>query len=105
MKNKVIYSKISQEPRNDNHPEINLSAKKYTFNKDSESPPLSHSQISASNNPNTTNTLSKIDNLTAKIKHLEEELRNLREENEYIKGNNIEYCKQINVFSLKFKFF
>jgi len=83
MKNKVIYSKISTE-----------SAKKYSF-KEADTPKLSQSQISVGN---VGNSQIRVETLQQKIRHLEEEMKTLREENEYIKGNNIQYCKQINVY-------
>ena len=74
MKNKVIYSKITTETPNKN------------VLKESDSPKLSQSQISVNGT-----------NLQHKFKLLQEENKTLREENEFIKGNNIQYCKQINV--------
>ena len=86
MKNKVIYSRISQE-----------NSKKFSF-KDSESPKLSQSQVSVNNHIN--NSLKNEGHMN-RIKQLEEEINRLKEENEYIKANNIQYCKQINVLFLK----
>lgn len=76
MKNKVIYSKISTESPTKN------------AGKESDSPKLSQSQISVNGT-----------SLQQKLKLLQEENKTLREENEFIKGNNIQYCKQINVYS------
>lgn len=74
MKNKVIYSKITTESPTKN------------ALKESDSPKLSQSQISVNGT-----------SLQHKLKLLQEENKTLREENEFIKGNNIQYCKQINV--------
>lgn len=82
MKNKIIYSRISP-----NH-------HKYSF-KDCDSAKLSQSQVSNANNPSI-----RVEGNIQKIKQMEEELKILREENEFLKSNNIQYCKQINVVSL-----
>lgn len=85
MKSNVIYSKIVTE-----------SPKKHSY-KDCDT----QSQASFSNNNAAIHGSSppRLESLQQKLKHLEEENRTLREENEYIKGNNIQYCKQINVLS------
>lgn len=80
MKTKVIYSKISPEH-------------KHSY-KECDSAKLSQSQIS------NLHSAIKNDSNFNKIKILEEEIKNLREENEYLKSNNNQYCKQINVFTI-----
>lgn len=79
MKNKVIYSKISP------------SHHKYS-SKDCDSAKLSQSQASNAMNPS-----GKSEENLQKIRQMEDELKILREENEFLKSNNIQYCKQINV--------
>lgn len=78
MKNTIIYSKINPEA---------LHKQPY---KECDSAKLNPSQLSSNNTFHNKPEQHK-------IRVLEEEIRNLREENEYIKANNIHYCKQINV--------